>query len=390
MTTPPSSLLQLLEQASSRALLSRPAEDLGLAETLPFPFLAVVGQLELKTALLLGLINPMLGGILLIGPRGTGKTTAVRSLTDLLPFVPRSLCAYGCTEEAVEEWGVDAICPACANRFGQGEPLTAPDRVRLVELPLNSRLEDVVGGINDRIAIEQRRVRLERGILSMADKNILYIDEINLLDDAIVNAILDAAAQGRYTVRRGPLHLTYRSRLTLIGSMNPEEGHLRPQIMDRFGLRVVVRCVDDSTERMQIYRRARAYAENPHAMIGQWAEETMQLMDEIERARQLLPNVRLSANVANVGLDLVRQLAVQSHRAEFTLFEAARAYAAADGRDETSLTDLNSVAPMALRLRRSTFIRDFIEGQAKEDREIQSALRATVKLKLQSNSNADS
>lgn len=381
MTTPPSSLLQLLERASSRAVLARPAEDLGLAETLPFPFLAVVGQMELKTALLLGLINPILGGILLIGPRGTGKTTAVRSLTDLLPLVPRSLCAYGCTEEAVEEWGIEAVCPNCAKRYGQGEPLTAPDRVRLVELPLNSRLDDVVGGINERIAIEQRRVRLERGILSLADQNILYIDEVNLLDDAIVNAILDAAAQGRYTVRRGPLRLTYRSRLTLIGSMNPEEGRLRPQIMDRFGLRVIVRGLEDSAERIQIYRRARAYAENPHAMIAQWADETLLLAEEIERASELLPQVTLSPEVADVGLELVRQLAIQSHRAEFTLFEAARAHAAADGRTETSLTDLNLVAPMSLRLRRSPFMRDFIEGQSKEDREIQSALRATVKHK---------
>jgi magnesium chelatase subunit I len=381
MTTPPSSLLQLLERTSSRAVLARPAEDLGLAETLPFPFLAVVGQMELKTALLLGLINPILGGILLIGPRGTGKTTAVRSLTDLLPLVPRSLCPYGCSEEAIEEWGIEAVCPNCATRFGQGEPLTAPDRVRLVELPLNSRLEDVVGGINERVAIEQRRVRLERGILSLADKNILYIDEVNLLDDAIVNAILDAAAQGRYTVRRGPLRLTYRSRLTLIGSMNPEEGRLRPQIMDRFGLRVIVRGVEDSAERMQIYRRARAYAENPHSMIAQWADETLLLADEIERAREVLSEVKLSPEVADVGLELVRQLAIQSHRAEFTLFEAARAYAAADGRTETSLADLNLIAPMSLRLRRSPFMRGFIEGQAKEDREIQSALRATVKHK---------
>jgi magnesium chelatase subunit I len=381
MTTPPSSLLQLLERTSSRAVLARPAEDLGLAETLPFPFLAVVGQMELKTALLLGLINPILGGILLIGPRGTGKTTAVRSLTDLLPLVPRSLCPYGCSEEAIEEWGIEAVCPNCATRFGQGEPLTAPDRVRLIELPLNSRLEDVVGGINERVAIEQRRVRLERGILSLADKNILYIDEVNLLDDAIVNAILDAAAQGRYTVRRGPLRLTYRSRLTLIGSMNPEEGRLRPQIMDRFGLRVIVRGVEDSAERMQIYRRARAYAENPHSMIAQWADETLLLADEIERAREILSEVKLSPEVADVGLELVRQLAIQSHRAEFTLFEAARAYAAADGRTETSLADLNLIAPMSLRLRRSPFMRGFIEGQAKEDREIQSALRATVKHK---------
>ncbi len=381
MSSQPSTLLRLLEQATSQALLAQPGEDLGLAESLPFPFLAIVGQMELKTALLLGLVNPRLGGILLIGPRGTGKTTAVRSLSDLLPMVPRSLCPYGCAEEAIEEWGMDAVCPDCAQRFGEGDPLTAPDRVRMIELPLNSRLEDVVGGINERVAIEQKRIRLERGILSLADRNILYIDEINLLDDGIVNAILDAAAQGRYTVRRGPLRLTYRSRLTLIGSMNPEEGKLRPQIMDRFGLRLVVKAIDDNAQRMEIYQRARAYLENPHAMIAQWLDETELAADEVDRARQLLPSVSLDPAAAEVGLELIRLLGLQSHRAEFTLFEAARSLAAVDGRDTATVTDLSTVAPMSLRLRRSPFMQEFIADQAKEDREIQAALRATVKHK---------
>ena len=215
----------------------------------------------------------------------------------------------------------------------------------------------------------------------MYKRQILYIDEVNLLDDAIVNAILDAAAQGRYTVRRGPLRLTYRSRLTLIGSMNPEEGKLRPQIMDRFGLRLVVRGIDDNAQRMEIYRRARAYLENPHAMISQWLGETDQAAQEIDRARQLLPKVTLDPAVAELGLELVRQLGLQSHRAEFTLFEAARSLAAVDGRTAATVADLSTVAPMSLRLRRSLYMREFIEIQAKEDREIQAALRATVKHK---------
>ena len=377
---PASNLLRLLEQATSKAVLAQPAEDLGLAETLPFPFLAIVGQMEMKAALLLGLINPNISGILLIGPRGTGKTSAVRSLSDLLPMVPRSLCPYGCTEEAVEEYGIDGVCPDCALRYGHSEPLTAPDRVRLIELPLNAQLEDVVGGINERIAIEQRRVRLERGILSLADKNILFVDEANLLDDTIINAILDAAAQGRYTVRRGPLRLTYRARFTLIGSMNPEEGQLRPQIMDRFGLRLVVRGIEDSDQRMTIYHRSRAYAESPHAMVAQWMEETQLAADEIFRARELLPKVELRPEVANIGLQLINQLGIHSHRADFTLFEAARAHAAADDRGTATLEDLEVVAPMSLRLRRSEFIRHFVEEQAKEDREITAALRATARL----------
>jgi magnesium chelatase subunit I len=375
MSSPPSTLMRLLERASSRAVVSQPGEDLGVAEAPPFPFLAIVGQHEVKLALLLVLINPRVGGTLLIGPRGTGKTTAVRSLTDLLPKVPRSLCPYGCTEEEVEDGGMDAVCPTCAQKYGHGEPLTAPDRVRLVELPLNARLEDVVGGINERVAIEQQRVRLERGILSLADQNILYVDEVNMLEDVIINAILDATAQGRYTVRRGPLRMTYRARVTLVGSMNPEEGQLRPQIMDRFGLRVVVKGIEDSADRMEIYRRARAYAENPHAMTIRWREDIELAAEEIQRARALLPEVELDPIAADAGLALIRQLEIDSHRAELTLFEAARGHAAADMRQIATMDDVSSVAVIALRLRRSAFMRTFMKGQSEEDGEIRSALR---------------
>jgi magnesium chelatase subunit I len=141
------------------------AEESGLAEALPFPFLALVGQREMKTALILALINPSIGGVLLIGPRGTGKTTAVRSLVDLLPKVPRSLCYYGCTPEDIEAGGIDAVCPDCARKFAQGEELVKLDSARLVELPLNARLEDVVGGMDERAAI-QDRVRLETRVVS--------------------------------------------------------------------------------------------------------------------------------------------------------------------------------------------------------------------------------
>ena len=371
MSLPPSNLLDLLDRSSARVILAQPGQNLGLAEVAPFPFAALVGQLEMKTALLLSLINPHIGGLLLIGPRGTGKTTAVRSLVDLLPQVPRSLCQYGCTEEAIQDGGMDAVCPACAERFGHGEPLSALDRVRLIELPLNSRIEDVVGGINERVAVEQHRIRLERGILAQADQNILYVDEVNLLDDSVVNAILDAAAQGRYTVRRGPLRLAYRARLTLIGSMNPEEGRLRPQIMDRFGLRLIVRGLKESDGRLEIYRRSRAYRENPHAMIAQWAEETLSITDEIGRARELLPTVTLERAATQLGLNLIDKLQLPSHRSEFTLFEAARAYAAADGRTTATQADIAVVAPMSLRLRRSLFIKEFLHEQQGEEEEIQ-------------------
>ncbi|MCZ7666137.1 MAG: AAA family ATPase [Chloroflexi bacterium] len=232
-----------------------PEEDLGLVNAEPFPFLAIVGQHEMKLALILSVINPRVGGVLLIGPRGTAKTTAVRALADLLPQVERSLCGYGCTDRMAEEGGMDAICPDCAK-----------SRVRPTALCAGSGAHHGTafkcppgrcsGGINERVALEQQRVLLERGILGHADGHILYIDEVNLLDGVLAAAILDAAAQGRYTVRRGPLKLSYRARFLLIGSMNPEEGQLRPQLMDRFGLRAVVRGLEEPAERYQAYEMA--------------------------------------------------------------------------------------------------------------------------------------
>jgi len=369
------SLRELIEIVSGRSLKEQmPAEDFGLAEALPFPFLALVGQYEMKLALLLNLINPAIGGVLLIGPRGTGKTSAVRGLLDLLPPVERSACFYGCLPEDIEAGGIDAVCPDCAQKYAGGEPLTRTDRVKLIELPLNAQLEDVVGGIDERAAVHER-MRLKRGILAHADLNLLFVDEVNMLERSITDSILDAAASGLYTVRRSSISATYRARFALIGSMNPEEGDLRPQIMDRFGLRVVVQGLTDPAQRLEAYHRTRAYLTSPRQTIAAFADATQTALDEIAAAKSLLPNVLLPAEVAQAGVRLVQSLKIDTLRAEVTLFESARAFAAADGRTAVRLDDLQQMAPMALRLRRSDFMPKFIESLAQEDDSIRSQFK---------------
>lgn len=381
MTRNDSALLRLLEQHSYKRIAEIDEPDLGLAEHRPYPFMAIVGQMEMRTALLLAVINPAIGGVLLIGPRGIAKTTAVRSVTGILPHIEVSDCEEDILPEdleAIEPDIAEALYPDCYEKYQNGEDISHFDAVKLVELPLNARLEDVVGGINERAAVHHNAVRIERGILSRADNNILYVDEINLLDDEIVDAILDAAAQGSYTVRRGANIGTYRARFVLVGSMNPEEGRLRPQIMDRLGLRVNVRGLTDIEDRVEVYRRVRDFRKNPTAFIRQWELDTAEAREEIILARDNLKNTELPDETIRIGVELVNQLDIDSHRAEFTMFEAARAHAAADNRTEVTYEDLMIVAPLALRQRRSEFMVNFFHRQVEEDKQIQAILESLI------------
>jgi magnesium chelatase subunit I len=221
-------------------------------------------------------------------------------------------------------------------------------------------------------------MRLKRGLLAQADRNILYVDEVNLLSNEIVNAILDAAAQGTYSVHRGPISATYRARFTFIGSMNPEEGNLRSQILDRFGLRVIVRGLTDPRERIEAYRRVNAYLKNPRQTISQYGYETGLVCAEIQQARVLLHSVQIPEPIARLGIALIQKLHIDSLRAEITLFEAARAYAAADGRTQVRITDLRVVSQMCLRMRRSKFMDEYFSRIDIEEKDLDTVLNDII------------
>jgi magnesium chelatase subunit I len=319
-------------------------------DILPFPFLGLVGQPELKTALILALVNPQVGGVLLIGPYGVGKTTAVRALQDVMPVVE-----YQEPDE-------------------HGQLVTRHERMRIVELPLNARMEDVVGGVNERVALEQRRLLLEEGVLAKAHRNLLYIDEVNLLDHRLADVILDAAAQGRTLVRRGPMTRLFPSQFVLVGSMNPEEGELRPQILDRFGLRVWVAPLSDPADRLELYRRVRDYRTDARLFRRSYEAETEKLRDEVTAAREVLPYVTIAPEAERYALDVIQALQIPSHRAEIALLEAARARAAADYRAQATPDDVRQCATLALRQRRSQPLERYAASVAAEDATVEAAL----------------
>jgi magnesium chelatase subunit I len=348
-----------------------------MAEMISYPLLGLVGQEEMKTALILAAINPRVRGVLLMGPRGTGKTTAARGLLDLLPPAPRSSCPHGC-EARLAAISPEYLCPECAAKLERGEELTYLAPMQLVELPLNASMDDVIGGPNPRVALEQSRWQLQQGILYYAHRNVLYVDEINLLDEDIVNCILDAASRGYYVVRRGRLIGTFPSEFLLIGSMNPEEGPLRPQLMDRLGLRVVVAPLQESEQRLEVYERNRLFADDPVTFAARYADETMGLAEEIAAAKEMLPQVTIPSDTSVCAMALINSLSIQSHRAEITLLEAARARAAADGRIRVGNDDMAAVAPLALRQRRSDFMERFVRESVEEDQRIAAGVEEVL------------
>jgi Mg-chelatase subunit ChlI len=343
------------------------------AAYVPFPFAAIIGQDEAKLALLLAAINPRVGGVLLSGPKGTGKTTLVRGAGQLLPALSRSTCPYGCDLDGVN------VCAECAEKLARGErPRTRKVPGEIVELPINAQLDDVVGAIDLRAALERSTIDFRPGLLARANRNVLYVDEINLLSDLVVDALLDAAAQGVVHVKRGQHAIDYPSRFTLIGTMNPEEGELRPQITDRIGLRVFVQSAASFGERLEIYRRNAAFGRNPRAFAEAYASETKKLRGKLAAALRRIDVVTVSPEAEAVAIEAVARLGIDSHRTEFVALESASALAAWEGRETATAADVARVLPLAARLRRSRLRVEAQSEHLAEDAAIAAALEATL------------
>ncbi|MGH7642131.1 MAG: ATP-binding protein [Candidatus Dormibacteria bacterium] len=309
-----------------------------------YPFTALVGQGQMRLALELNAVNPAIGGVLIRGEKGTAKSTAVRALARLLPELEVVVgCHFGCAPNG------DAICSDCQARLAAGEEMEVTRRqMRVVELPINASEDRVVGSIDLEAAIHSGQRRFEPGVLAEANRQILYVDEVNLLDDHIVDVLLDAAAMGVNVVEREGISVWHPSRFILVGTMNPEEGDLRPQLLDRFGLCVDVAGISNITDRVEIVQRRERFEDDPETFAAEWEEEETSERARIDRAIEVLPEIQTARQVLEAIAKLAIELQVDGHRADLVARKAAQAYAALEGLPQVGLAEVAAVAPMVL------------------------------------------
>ncbi|CQR74463.1 ATP-binding protein [Sporomusa ovata] len=319
-----------------------------------YPFTAIVGQEDMKLALILNVINPLLGGVLIKGEKGTAKSTAVRALADLLPAMEVSKsCPFHCDPADSSHW-----CDVCREKVGQEQGLaTQSVKMRVVELPVSATEDRVVGTLDIEHAIKQGEKKFDPGLLAQANRNILYVDEINLLDDHVVDVLLDAAAMGVNTVEREGVSYSHPARFVLVGTMNPEEGDIRPQLLDRFGLSVVVTGENQPEWRVEVIKRRLAYEKDTDSFARQYQEEQETLAKSIIQAQRLLPQVTIKDELLLLVAKLAITLDVDGHRADITVIKTAITLTAFAGRMEVESEDVKKAARLALphRMRRRPF-----------------------------------
>ncbi len=327
-----------------------------------FPFSAIVGQETLKTALLLNAVDPRVGGVLIRGEKGTAKSTAVRALAAVLPPLDvNDGCRFSCDPSDPGSW-----CTECADRRDAGPIAKVQRPARVVDLPVSATEDRLVGTLDLEHALKHGERVYEPGLLASANRAILYVDEVNLLDDHLVDTLLDAAAMGVNTVEREGVSFTHPARFILVGTMNPEEGDLRPQLLDRFGLCVDVIGVRDPEQRVEIVRRRRAFEEDPREFGRVWAEEEASVSSLIKGARLRLGSITISDEILYAIANLALTAGVDGHRADQVMARAAVVLAALDGRSEASLDDVARVAPLVLahRMRRTLFDEPRLDSNA--------------------------
>ncbi len=317
----------------------------------PFPYAAIVGQAELKLALLLCVVDPTIGGIMVMGHRGTAKSTAVRALANLLPPIKAvSGCPYNCAPERLA-----GLCEQCTTRAGKtaarprSKSYNMP--VPVVDLPLGATEDRVCGTLDIERALTQGTQAFAPGLLARANRGFLYIDEVNLLEDHLVDVLLDVAASGVNVVEREGISIRHPARFVLVGSGNPEEGDLRPQLLDRFGLHARITTITDVGERVEIVKRRRAYDADPVAFADAWEKEQGRLRRQIKTAQKRLSDVVLPDPLLYKIADLCVRLEIDGHRGELTISRTASALAAFEGDSEVQGAHVRRVAVLALRHR---------------------------------------
>lgn len=311
-----------------------------------YPFVAIIGQEQMKRALILAAIEPAIGGVMIMGHRGTGKSTTVRALAGVMPQIAAVPgCPYNCPPSAPA-----GLCARCAG----GEALEndgAMTDVPVVDLPLGATEDRVAGTIDIEHALVHGVKRFEPGLLARANRGFLYIDEVNLLEDHLVDLLLDVAASGVNVVEREGISVRHPARFALVGSGNPEEGELRPQLLDRFGLHAAIETEYDVTRRVEIIKRRMAFDDAPLAFVREWEPDTVRLRNRLARAQEAVTGVVLGEGFLAMIAALSAELAIDGHRGELVMARAARANAAFDGRDAVCADDVRAVAPLALRHR---------------------------------------
>ncbi len=307
-----------------------------------FPFTAIVGQEAMKRALLLNTINPKIGGVLIRGKKGTAKSTAVRSLAALLPEVSVVQgCPYSCLPDQRQ-----GLCQRCDPPQATFQPVN--HQVRIVDLPVGATEDRLVGSLDIESAIKTGAKSFEPGLIAAAHRGILYIDEVNLLNDHLVDVLLDAAAMGRNYVEREGISVSHAAEFILVGTMNPEEGDLRPQLLDRFGLAVEVDGALESEDRRDVVRRRIAFEAEPYSFISGWDEAEALERDRLLRSRQLLPQVTVADDILALITDICAEYQVDGLRGDIVMYKTASTIAAYEGRTEVNVEDVREAAQMAL------------------------------------------